>query len=87
MLKKQRKSKTMLPWEYLYMEKGQFFQWSYNYKGNRLNKDIKNKNLKKDLMNLIKTNHQINMTSDHSISSNISFKSYLNAKGRVSTCF
>ena len=75
----------MLPWEYLYMEKGQFFQWSYNYKGNRLNKDIKNKNLKKDLMNLIETNHQINMTSDHSISSNISFKSYLNAK--VSTCF
>ena len=31
-------------------------------------------------MNLIETNHQINMTSDHSVSSNISFKSHLNAK-------
>ena len=24
--------------------KGQFFQWSWNYKGNRLNKDIKKEN-------------------------------------------
>ena len=31
-------------------------------------------------MNLIETNHQINMTSDHSISSNNSFKDHLNAK-------
>ena len=30
----------------------------------------KKENLKKDLMNLIETNHQINMTSDHSVSSN-----------------
>ena len=41
-----------------------------NYKGNRLNKDIKKENSKKDLMNLIETNHQINMISDHSVSSN-----------------
>ena len=41
-----------------------------NYKGNRLNKDIKKDNFKKDLMNLIETNHQINMSSDHSVSSN-----------------
>ena len=63
------------------MEKGQFFQGSYNYKGNRLNKDIKKENFKKDLMNLIETNHQINMTSDHSVSSNNSFKTHLNDKG------
>ena len=31
-------------------------------------------------MNLIETYYQINMTSDHSISSDISFKSPLNAK-------
>ena len=34
---------------------------------------------KKDLMNLIETNHQINMTSDHSVSSYNSFKIHLNA--------
>ena len=32
-----------------------------------------NPNSKKDLMNLIETNNQINTTSDHSVSSNISF--------------
>ena len=32
-------------------------------------------------MNLIQTNHRINMTSDHSVSTNNSFKSHLNAKG------
>ena len=31
-------------------------------------------------MNLIETNHQINMNSVHSVSSNNSFKSPLNAK-------
>ena len=31
-------------------------------------------------MNLIQTKHQINMTSDHSVSSNDSFKSHFNAK-------
>ena len=30
----------------------------------------KKENFRKDLMNLIETNHQINMTSDHSVSSN-----------------
>ena len=50
-----------------------------NCKGNRLNKDIKKDNFKKDLMNLTETNHQINLTSDHSVSSNILFKSLLNA--------
>ena len=34
---------------------------------------------KKDLVNLIETNHQINMTSDHSVSSYNSFKIHLNA--------
>ena len=45
----------------------------------KLNKDINKGNFKKDLMNLIETNHQINLTSDHSISSSNSFKSYLNS--------
>ena len=31
-------------------------------------------------MNLIQTNNQINMASDHFVSTNNSFKSYLNAK-------
>ena len=39
------------------MKKGQFFQWSWNCKGNRLDKDIKKENFKKDPMNLIETNH------------------------------
>ena len=43
-----------------------------------LNKDIKKENIKKYLINLIETNHQI-MTSDHSVSSNNSSKSHWNA--------
>ena len=62
------------------MEKWQFFQWSWNYKGNRLNKHIKKDIFLKNLTNLIETNPQINMTSDHSVSSNDSFKNHLNAK-------
>ena len=46
---------------------------------NRLNKDTKKENFKKDLMNLIETNYHINMTSDDSVSSNNSFKNFLNA--------
>ena len=42
--------------------------------------DIKKENFKKYLKNSVETNEQINMTSDHSLSSNNSFKSYLNAK-------
>ena len=41
---------------------------------------MKKEDFRKDLVNLILTNHQINMTSDHSVSSNDSFKSHLNAK-------
>ena len=62
------------------MEKGQFFHWSWNYKGTCLNKCIKKEIFKKDLMNLIQTNYQINMTFDHSVSTNNSFKSHLNTK-------
>ena len=54
--------------------KGQFFQWSWNYKGNRLNKRIKKEKFLKNLINLTERNHQINMTSDHSVSNNNSFK-------------
>ena len=50
------------------MGKGQFFQLSCNYKWNSLNKDIRKENFKKDLINLIETIHQINMTADHSVS-------------------
>ena len=62
------------------MEKEQFFHWSWNYKGNHLNKDTKNVNVKKTHLNLIETNHQINMIYDHSVSSNNLFQSHLNAK-------
>ena len=45
-----------------------------------MNKDIKKKNFKKALINLIEANHQINMTSDNSVSSNNSFKSHMYAE-------
>ena len=38
-------------------------------KGDRLNEDINKDNFQKDLMNLIETNYQVNMTSEHSVSS------------------
>ena len=62
------------------MEKEQFFQWSWHYKGNPLKKHIKNENFNKDLINLIERNYQINMTSDNFVLSNNSFKSHLSAK-------
>ena len=43
-----------------------------------MNKDIKKEIFKKDLMNLIETNNQINMTSGHSVSSNTHFFLYKN---------
>ena len=45
-----------------------------------LNKYIEKEIFKKELMNLIQTNHQINMISDHSVSTNNSFKSHFNSK-------
>ena len=45
-----------------------------------MNKHIKKDIFFKNLTNLIETNPQINMTSDHSVSSNDSFKNHLNAK-------
>ena len=58
----------------------------YNYKviirrGIVWIKILKKQNFKKDLMNLIQINHQISRTSDHSVLSNDSFKSHLNANG------
>ena len=58
--------------------KDKFFLWSWNYKENSLNKGIKTESFEKDLMNLIDTNTQINMTSNHSVSSDDLFKSHLN---------
>ena len=57
------------------MKKGQFFQWNWNWKVNRLNKYIKKENFQKDPINLIQTNQQINMTSSNFISNNDFFKS------------
>ena len=45
-----------------------------------MNKGIKQDNFKKDLLNLIEANHQINMTSVHSVSTNNSFKNRLTTK-------
>ena len=36
--KKTEEKQIVLPQWYLSMEEGQFFQWSWNYKENRLNK-------------------------------------------------
>ena len=46
------------------------FPMKLKLEGKRLNKDIKKKNFKKDLMNLTEKNHKINMNSEHSVSSN-----------------
>ena len=62
------------------MEKRQLFHWSWNYKRNCLNKNVRKENVLKDLLNLVETNRQINMTSDYSASINNSFKSHFNAK-------
>ena len=43
-------------------------------------KILKKENFKEDLLNLIETNHHINMTSDHYVLSNNSFQSFLNTK-------
>ena len=53
------------------------YKWSWNYKGNRLNNDNNKETFKKDLMNLIEINYQINMSFDHVVSSNNSFKIHL----------
>ena len=48
--------------------------------GNRLKKDTKKENFEKDVMHFIETNQQINMTFEHSVLGNTSFKKHLNAK-------
>ena len=61
----------------------EMFTWkrdSFSSEVGILNKDIKKENFRKYPMNLIETNYQINMTSNHSVASNMSFKSQLNAK-------
>ena len=61
----------------------EMFTWkrdSFSSEVGILNKDIKKENFRKYPMNLIETNRHINMTSDHSVSNNTSFKSHLNAK-------
>ena len=61
--------------------------------GNRLKKDTKKENFEKDVMHFIETNHQINITFEHSVLNhqinmtfeysvlgNTLFKKHLNAK-------
>ena len=48
------------------------------YNRDRRHERIKKENLNNDLINLTETNHQ--MTSDHSVSTNNTLKSHLNAK-------
>ena len=64
----------------IYRWKKDSFSSEENYRGNCLNNCIKKENFKKVLINLIQTNHQINMTPDHSVSTNNSFKNHLNDK-------
>ena len=56
-------------------EKGTISPVKLKLQEESLNKYIKKENFRKDLMSLTETNQQINMTSDHSVSSNNSFKS------------
>ena len=78
--KKNRKTKQCYREEICRWNRGRFSNKVENYQGNRLNKDIKKENFKKDLMNLIDKNPPINITPDHSISTNNLFKSHLNTK-------
>ena len=79
-LKKKNKRKTkQCYYEGIYRwNRDNFYSEVENYKGNRLNKDTKKENFKKYLKNLIEKNHPMNMTPDHSISSNNSLNSELN---------
>ena len=78
--KKNRKIKQCYREDICRWNRGRFSNKVENYQGNRLNKDIKKENFKKDLMNLIDKNPPINITPDHSISTNNLFKSHLNTK-------
>ena len=60
--------------------KGTVFPMKLKLQGSNLNKPVKKKGFKKYIMNLIETDHQVNITSDHFVSNNDSFKSHLNAK-------
>ena len=44
-----------------------------------MKKDTQKENFEEDVMDLIKTTHQIYMTSEHSVSSNKSFKIHSNS--------
>ena len=59
--------------------KGTVFPMKLELQGESFEKHIKKENFKKGLINLIETNHQIDMTSGKFVSSNNSFKSHLNA--------
>ena len=48
--------------------------------GESFEKIYKKENFEKNVMDLIETNHQINITSENSVSSNTSFKKHLNGK-------
>ena len=48
--------------------------------GESFEKIYKKENFEKNVMDLIETNHQINITSGNSVSSNTSFKKHLNGK-------
>ena len=52
------------------MKKGHFHNEVEITKGSIWKNILEKENFLKDLINLIETNHQINMTSDHSVSSN-----------------
>ena len=62
------------------MEKGQFFSVKLKLQGVVRIKISKKENYRKDLMNLLDTNHQINITSDHSVSGNNLYKRHFYAK-------
>ena len=60
--------------------KGTVFPTKLKLEGESLTKDTKNENFENCVMYLIETNHQINMTFEHSALSITSFKKHKNVK-------
>ena len=75
--------KTKQCYHNIYVDgKGTVFQVKLKLRGTLfyLNKHIKKEIFKKIWMNLVQANHQINMTSDHSVWSNNFYKSQVSSK-------
>ena len=78
--KNRRKTKQRYHTDICWWKRGSFSSEVKIARGIIWIKKLQKESFKKDLVKFIETNHQINMTSDHSVSSLNLFKSQLNAK-------